>query len=100
MACYGYLKLIFLDLQSEPTTVNYFRVRQKVSALCNQAEVDLEKDEGCGSCDKGMEAGVFGIEGLSRALRVCHQCPQQGLRGGGHEGSQPEKIRFNLPTNK
>ena len=35
------------------------------SALYNQAEVDLEVDEICGSCDKGTEAGVFGREGLS-----------------------------------
>ena len=50
------------------TVLNYFRVRQKVSALCNQAEVDLEKDEGYGSGDKRTEAGVFGRAGLSQAL--------------------------------
>ena len=46
--------------QPESTTIVYFRVRQKVSALCYQAEVDLETDEGYGSGDKGMEASVFG----------------------------------------
>ena len=60
----------------------------------------LEEEEGCGECDKGMEAGVFGREGLSRALGVRHRCPRQGLRGGGREGSQPEKIRtIYLPIN-
>ena len=47
--------------------MNFFRVRQKVSALYNQAEVDLEEFKGYGTSDKGTEAGVFGIDGLSRA---------------------------------
>ena len=68
-----------------------------MSTLCNQAEVDLEEEEGCSTCDKGMEAGVFGIEGRSRALGVRHRRPQQGLRGGGHEGGQPEKIQYYYP---
>ena len=62
--------------------------------------MDLEEVEGCGKCDKGSEAGVFGIEGLSRALGVRHRRPQQGLRGGGREGGQPEKIQYiYLPIN-
>ena len=71
-----------------------------MSALCNQAEEDLVEFEGWGECDKGTEAGVFGREGLSRALGVRHRRPQQGLRGGGREGGQPEKIQRYLPTNK
>ena len=71
-----------------------------MSALCNQAEEDLVEFEGWGECDKGTEAGVFGREGLSRALGVRHRRPQQGLRGGGREGGQPEKIQYYLPTNK
>ena len=67
------------------------------SALCNQAEVDLEEDEYCSLCDKGTEAGVFGREGLSRALGVRHRRPQQGLRGGGREGGQPKKIQYYYP---
>ena len=43
--------------------------------------------------DKGTEAGVFGIEGLSRALGVRHPRQQQGLCLGGREGGQPEKIQ-------
>ena len=40
--------------------MNFFRVRQKVSALYYQAEVDLEEFKDYGTCDKGTEAGVFG----------------------------------------
>ena len=60
------IKSIFLDCYSESTTIEFFRVRQKISAQCNQSEVDLGKDEDCGSGDKGTEAGVF-EEGLSQA---------------------------------
>ena len=71
-----------------------------MSALYNQAKEDLVEFEGCRPCDKGTEAGVFGIEGLSRALGVRHQRPQQGLRGGGRKGGQPEKIQYYyLPIN-
>ena len=77
--------------------MDYFRVRQKVPALCNQAKEDLEELEGRSTSDKGTEASVFGREGLSRALGVRHWRPQQGLRGGGREGSQPEKIQYYYP---
>ena len=62
--------------------------------------MDLEEEEGCGECDKGTEAGVFGREGLSRALGVRHPRQQRGLRLGGREGGQPEKIQYHLPTYK
>ena len=68
-----------------------------MSALCIQAKEDLVEFEGCSTCDKGTEAGVFGREGLSRALGVRHRRPQQGLRGGGREGGRPEKTRNYLP---
>ena len=86
--------------KSETASIDFFRVRQKVSALCYQAKEDLEESVGCCMGDKGMEAGVFGREGLSRALGVRHPRQQQGLRLGGCEGGQPEKIRDYLPTNK
>ena len=66
-------------------------------ALCNQAKEDLEEFEGCSTCDKGTETGVYGIEGLCRAQGVCHQRLQQGLQQGGCEGSQPEKIQSYYP---
>ena len=99
-ACQGYLKCIFLDHIFETTAIDLFRVRQKVSALCNQAKVDLEEEEGCGTCDKGTETGVYGIEGLCRAQGVRHQRLQQGLQRGGCVGCQPERSSSNLPTNK
>ena len=58
-----------------------------MSALCSQAKKDLVEFEGWGECDKGTEAGVFGREGLSRALGVRHRRPQQGLQGGGREAA-------------
>ena len=91
-ACQGYLKCIFLDHIFETTAIDLFRVRQKVSVLCNQAKVDLEEDVCCSTCDKGIEVGVFGKEGLSRAQGVRRQCLRQGLRQGGREGCQPEEI--------
>ena len=90
-ACHEYLKCIFIDLTFETTAINLFRVRQKVSVLCNQAKVDLEEEEGRGTCDKGTETGVYGIEGLCRAQGVRHQRLQQGLQRGGRVGSQPER---------
>ena len=89
-----------LDHTFETTVFYSFRVRQKVSALCNQAKVDLEEEEGCGTCDKGTETGVYGIEGLCRAQGVRHQRLQQGLQRGGRVGCQPERSSSNLPTNK
>ena len=60
MACYEYLSCVFLDHKPETTVIDFFRVRQKVSALCNQAKEDLEEYEDCCTGDKGTEAGVFG----------------------------------------
>ena len=57
-ACHELLKCIFIDLTFETTAINLFKVRQKVSALCNQAKVDLEEEEGCSTCDMGTETGV------------------------------------------
>ena len=71
-----------------------------MSALCNQAKVDLEEEEGCSTCDKGTETGVYGIEGLCRAQGVRHQRLQQGLQRGGRVGGQPERSSsIYLPIN-
>ena len=62
--------------------------------------MDLEEEEGCSTCDKGTEAGVYGIEGLSRAQGVRHQRLRGGLQQGGREGSQPrDPVPFYLPIN-
>ena len=90
-------------LRSQKPRYSLQLLQSKAEGICTvgpRPEVDLEEEEGCGERDKGTEAGVFGREGLSRALGVRHRRPQQGLRGGGREGSQPEKIRYYLPTNK
>ena len=66
--------------------------QSKAEGVCSvsaRPEVDLEEEEGCGSCDKGTEAGVFGKEGLSRALGVRHPRQQQGQGQGGRKGGQP-----------
>ena len=78
----------------------FYRERQSVSELCNQAKEDLVEEAGRGTCDKGTETGVYGIEGLCRAQGVRHQRLQQGLQRGGRVGCQPERSSpIYLPIN-
>ena len=88
--CHGLLwlsKSILLDLQLESTVFNYFRIRQKVSALCNQAEEDLVEFEGCRPGDKGTEVGVFGKKGLAE---LCEFATHGSIKGYARvDASQP-----------
>ena len=56
-ACYEYLSYLLLDLFK--TASNFFyRIRQSVFELCNQAKEDLVEEAGGSTCDKGIETGV------------------------------------------
>ena len=59
-ACHEYLTLILLDLTFETTAIDLFRVRQKVSALCYQAKVDLEEEEAVVREIRGQRPGSMG----------------------------------------
>ena len=82
-------------LQLESTVFNYFRIRQKVSALCNQAKEDLVEYEDCRPGDKGTEASVFGREGLSELKKFAtHGSSKGNARVDMREPNQRDSVLF------
>ena len=87
-ACLYILIYLTIDRKPESTVFDYFRVRQKVSALCNQAKEDLEESRAAVRVIRERRPVSLGEKGLAE-LGVCHSRLQQGQGQGGREGSHP-----------